>query len=64
MIFDFIFVYFLPLLNEAHWPLETQAHTACLGAHKGPLSPGMCSSATQEVLGFMFETWLRFPNGC
>lgn len=38
MIFDFIFVYFLPLLNEALWPVERQAHTACLGAHKGALS--------------------------
>lgn len=38
MIFDFISVYFLPLLKEAHWPLGSQAHTVCLGAHKGALS--------------------------
>lgn len=38
MIFDFIFVYFLLLLNETYWTLETQAHTARLGAHKGALS--------------------------
>lgn len=38
MIFDFIFVYFLLVLNEAYWALETQVHTARLGAHKGALS--------------------------
>lgn len=64
MIFDFIFVYFLLPLNEAIGLWRPERAQRIWEHIKGHCPSGMCSSAMQEILGLMFEAWLRFPNSC